>query len=369
VQSSIKSFCENFKNEQRENFKQQQSEWLAPAIVQETIEELASAKINQLDNVESDEKKRIWSELFGFGPLEKLIDDKEVTEILVNQFDQVLFEKNGHLQRTQDQFISAESYSEFVERLCQKCQTFLNREKPFVECQFAGLRITIIFQDLARGFPLLAIRKKRTNAWPLQQLQQSGWCSTEQLDYLVGMMNSKKNFLVVGGTGSGKTTVIQSLMNQLPEQERVVVIEDTQELSPPNVSSTSLLTHLNALDREQNVSMDDLLKRTLRLRPDRIAVGEIRGSEAKTLLMALSTGHDGSFGSMHARNAHEALLRLEMLVQMGAPEWSLHSIRRLIGITLQTIVVVERKSKQRVLEGLYEISSVENTGITIHQIL
>lgn len=367
MRESIQQFYENFQNEKREQFKLQQADLLAPAMAQNSLEEIASAKIKQLSTINADGKNRIWSELFGFGPLEKLITDDLITEILVNQFDQVFFERAGLLHRSEDHFNSADSYTDFIERLCQKCQTFLNREKPFVECQFENLRITIIFQDLARGFPLIAIRKKRSSGWPLEHLQKSGWCTLEQLSGLQQMMDEKKNFLIVGGTGSGKTTILQSLMDLLSEQERVVIIEDTQELRPPNHSSTSLLTQLNTLDPKLNVSMDDLLKRTLRLRPDRIAVGEIRGPEAKTLLMALSTGHDGSFGSMHARTAQEALLRLEMLVQMGAPEWSLHSIRRLIGITINTILVVERKNNQRVLEGIYEITSVEETGITFHK--
>ena len=188
-----------------------------------------------------------------------------------------------------------------------------------------------------------------------------------ELSIFEKVISEKQNFLVIGGTGSGKTTVLQSLMTLIAETERVVIIEDTQELTPTNAATTSLLTHTNTMDPRLNVSMDDLLKRTLRLRPDRIGVGEIRGSEAKTLMMALSTGHDGSFGSMHARTAHEALLRLEMLVQMGAPEWSLHSIRRLIGITLNTILVVERRGSQRCLEGIYEIASVEENGLTLHK--
>ena len=367
MRDSIQQFYENFQNEKRDQFQLQQADLLAPAVAQNTLQELASAKIKQLHSINPEQQKRIWSELFGFGPLESLIQDEQVSELLVNQFDQVYFEKNGQLQKSEDHFNSADSYADFIERLCQKCHTFLNKEKPFVECQIENLRITIIFQDLARGFPLIAIRKKREATWPLKQLQLSGWCTLEQLGGLKTLMHEKKNFLIVGGTGSGKTTVLQSLMDLLPETERTVIIEDTQELKPPNESSTSLLTQLNTLDPKLNVSMDDLLKRTLRLRPDRIAVGEIRGPEAKTLLMALSTGHDGSFGSMHARTAQEALLRLEMLVQMGAPEWSLHSIRRLIGITIHSILVVERFGAIRRLEGVYDITSVEETGITFYK--
>ncbi len=364
---ALQQIYENVQNQNSKTYSSATQDLLAPPTHIPSLQEVVQKEIEQLQGIDAEDKKRFWSELFGFGPIEKLLCDDHVTEILCNQFDQLYFERNGLIEKADDHFHSASSYQDFIERLCQKCNTFINREKPFVECQIENLRITIIFQDLARGFPLLAIRKKRDRIWPLEQLKNSGWCNDEQLSHLKVMLQQKKNFLVVGGTGSGKTTVLQSLMTLTSANERTVIIEDTQELVPTNSCSTSLLTHSNALDPKLNVSMDDLLKRTLRLRPDRIGVGEIRGPEAKTLLMALSTGHDGSFGSMHARTAQEAVLRLEMLVQMGAPEWSLQSIRRLIGITLQTIVVVERRGPQRCLEGIYEISSVEETGITIHK--
>ncbi len=367
MKAALNQFYENVQNEKAKSFAAENSDLLAPALITPSLKDIAQREMAQLVNINDEEKKRIWSELFGFGPIEQLLYDDEVTEILCNQFDQVFFEKKGQLIRSEDHFKSADSYKDFIERLCQKCQTFINREKPFVECQIENLRVTIIFQDLARGFPLVAIRKKRNSIWPLQDLKNLGWCNDQQFNYLQKVISEKQNFLVIGGTGSGKTTVLQSLMTLIAETERVVIIEDTQELTPTNAATTSLLTHTNTMDPRLNVSMDDLLKRTLRLRPDRIGVGEIRGSEAKTLMMALSTGHDGSFGSMHARTAHEALLRLEMLVQMGAPEWSLHSIRRLIGITLNTILVVERRGSQRCLEGIYEIASVEENGLTLHK--
>lgn len=342
---------------------------LAPVQATPSLEEIAQEQLIQLGPIDEETQKRLWSELFGFGPIENFLGEDDVTEILCNQFDQIYVERNGSLEKSNDHFQSAESYQDFIERLCQKCQTYINREKPFVECQIENLRVTIIYQDLARGYPLLAIRKKNQRIYSLDHLVERGWCNENQINCLKSLIELKKNFLVVGGTGSGKTTVLQSLMTLISPNERVVIIEDTQELMPTNACSTSLLTQTNILDPRLNVSMDDLLKRTLRLRPDRIAVGEIRGPEAKTLLMALSTGHDGSIGSMHARTAQEALLRLEMLVQMGAPQWSLTSIRRLIGITLNSILVVERRGKIRYLKGIYELQSIEEMGITLHQVV
>ncbi len=313
-------------------------------------------------------QQRIKSELNGLGPLDQLLEDPEITEILVNRFDQIFFEKKGMLFVSKDHFFSEASYLSALDRLSQSCHTYMNREKPFVESQFGRFRITIIFSELSRGHSLLSVRLQPTLVWKLNQLSQGAWCSTRQLEILRQIFTKHQNFLVVGGTGSGKTALLQSFLGEMTETERAVIIEDTQELHPPNAASVSLLTRQDPSQSVADVTMDDLLKRALRLRPDRIIVGEIRGPEAKSLLMALATGHDGSFGSLHARSAPEALLRLEMLVQMGAPQWSLHSIRKLMAMTVQNIFVVEKLGNQRKLAGIFKITSVEESGLTLQQL-
>lgn len=311
---------------------------------------------------------RIEDELDGLGPLQNLISDPEVSEVLANSFDQIFFEKNGNLFRLNDRFFSEASYTSFIDRLAQQCNTYMNREKPFVECQLENLRITIVFGEISRGPHLISIRKQPKSRWTLEKLLETKWCNQKQLDSLYRLIQNKCNFLVVGGTGSGKTSFLQAVMQSLPELERLVIIEDTQELHPPNPVSTSLLTRQDPSRSAPDITMDDLLKRALRLRPDRLVVGEIRGAEAKSLLMALSTGHEGSFGSLHAKSATEALLRLEMLIQMGAPQWTLQSIRRLMAMTVQNIIVLEKKDGMRKLEGIYQISSLEENGLTLYRI-
>jgi pilus assembly protein CpaF len=311
---------------------------------------------------------RVQSELNGLGPLDQLLQDSEITEILVNRFDQIYFEKKGHLARSPDHFFSEASYLAAIDRLSQTCQTYMNREKPFVETQLGRFRITLIFSELSRGHSLLSIRLQPEKFWTLTELQKSNWCTPSQAQQVQQIFQQRKNFLVVGGTGSGKTSFLQALLGEMKPDERAVMIEDTQELHPTNGASISLLTRQDPSQNVKEVTMDDLVKRALRLRPDRLVIGEIRGAEAKSLLMALATGHDGSFGSMHARNAHEALLRLEMLIQMGAPQWNLYSIRKLIAMTIQNIFVVEKINGARLLSGIYQISSVEESGITTQQI-
>jgi pilus assembly protein CpaF len=319
-------------------------------------------------DLEEIDQLRILNELEKLGPLQNFIEDPEVTEVLVNQPNQVIFEKNGQLNLAEDFFFNHETYHECIERLCQMCGSYINKEKSFIEAQIGHLRITIVYADLARGYHLLSIRKQSQKTITLNELHKKGWCSDSELELLKYIINQKDNFIVVGGTSSGKTTVLQALMSEIDVNCRHVIIEDTQELRPSNHFSVSLLTKTDFTHPKNSISMTDLLKRALRLRPDRLIVGEIRGGEATDLLMALSTGHEGSFGSLHARNHSEALLRLEMLIQMGAPQWQRDSIRRLIGLTVKYIIVVKKDKSRRFLEGIYQLSSVESHGITTMKI-
>lgn len=312
-------------------------------------------------------KKRILDELNGFGPITYLLEDDSVTEILINQYNQIYFERLGKLQRCEDQFFDQSSYNDFIEKLCNFCQTYINAEKPFIEMQLHFLRITVLFPDICRGEYIVSIRKQPLTQWTFDRLLLQDWASEQEVLALKKIVTAKKNFLVIGSTGSGKTSVLQACINEM-NQDRLVIIEDTQELQPLFAQNTSLLTRLDPTKKLIDVSMNDLIKKALRLRPDRLCVGEIRGEEATALLMALATGHDGSFGSLHARSAHEALLRLEMLIQMGAPQWSLQSIRRLIGLTVQNIIVVEKRDGRRCLQGIYELGSVEEHGITLDRV-
>lgn len=330
-------------------------------------EQMISQAVNDnLTAVDEAIRARVLDELNGFGPITELLQDEAVTEILINQFDQIYFEKFGLLQKAQDSFFDNNSYKQFIEKLCNSCQTYINAEKPFIETQLNNLRITVIFPDLCRGEFIVSIRKQPLTRWTFDRLKEQNWASDNQIEALKRIIQKKKNFLVIGGTGSGKTSLLQSAIQEMA-QDRIVIVEDTQELNPIYSQNTSLLTRFDPTKKLLDVTMNDLIKKALRLRPDRICVGEIRGEEATALLMALATGHDGSFGSLHARTAHEALLRLEMLIQMGAPQWSLHSIRRLIGLTVHNILVVEKCNGKRRLQGIYELGSVEEHGITLQQ--
>lgn len=312
-------------------------------------------------------ESRITHELSGYGPIESLLQNPEITEILVNAWDCVYFEVSGQLTKSDDHFFSEQTYHAALERLAQSCGTYLSREKPFVEAQLQNKRITIIFGEVSRGTPLLSIRVQPQISWTLAELLHNKFLTVAQNVIVEKILSKKNNFLVIGSTGSGKTSFMQALVNKL-RNERLIIIEDTQELQLPCPLSVSLLTRQDPAQTVTDIEMEDLIKRALRLRPDRLIVGEIRGKEATALLQALATGHAGSFGSLHAKNAHEALLRLEMLIQMGAPQWHLNSIRKLIAMTVQYIFVVEKQQGTRKLKAIYEICSIEESGLTLTEL-
>lgn len=301
-------------------------------------------------------------------PLEPLLNDPLISEIIINDFDKIYFENNGQLQKHKVSFSSAHHYLMYIERLCEKFHRPLNREQPFLEVNLDNSRYSLVYGELTSGTPLLSIRKQILSSLTFETLQDHNWCDEKAANFIKNAIQKKKNILIVGPTSSGKTTVLQALLNLIDQYERCILIEDTKELSPPNSASASLLAREFRNGPIAPISLEDLVRRALRLRPDRIVLGEVRGAEAYSLLLALSTGHKGSLSSLHAANSRQALLRLEMLVQLGAPEWDLRSIRRLITLSTDVIIVVEKTSEGRRLKEICEIKSLEESGIILEQV-
>lgn len=317
-----------------------------------------------------DNQLRIQSEFKGLGPIDKLLDDTEVTEIIVNGYNNIWYEKFGQLLPLNDHFSSEQTFLNALHRISEVSHSHLTVERPMAQGHYKGFRLQLIGGELTKAGPSFCLRRHPKNPWTLQKLMDSQWANSEQVSLIQSWVRSRKNFLVVGATGCGKTSVLNSCLQELALDERTLVLEDTQELHLPNRVSQRLLTREDSQRILPDIDLSDLLKQALRLRPDRLVIGEIRGNEAKDLLLALSTGHAGSFGSLHASNPHQALIRLEMLIQLGAPHWSLGAIRRLILLSLKGIIVVKRDvDGKRKLEGCYEITSLEDSGFLIQKIV
>ncbi|WP_413558689.1 CpaF family protein [Bdellovibrio sp. HCB209] len=336
--------------------------------------QLRSQKIDQLiknetSKMSSEVAQRIQNEFYSWGPLCRLMDDQDISEILVNGPETIWFEKGGRLHEYQDAFLSEISFKNCIERISQAAKCFITVEHPSADSSFGDFRLSLIGSDLTQSHTHLSLRRHPKNPWTFAKLHSANWCDNNAVRFFSELMGSRKNFLVVGSTGSGKTSVLNSMLNLLPAHERVVVIEDTSEISLSNKASMKLLTREDPQGLLPNIDQTQLVKRSLRLRPDRLVMGEVRGAEAKDFLMALATGHAGSFGTLHAQDANQALIRLEMLIQMGAPQWSLTAIRRLIQLSLDYILVVDREpSGLRYFKGAYRLCSLEDHGFLVEPV-
>jgi len=313
--------------------------------------------------------KRIQDEFLGLGPIQCLIDDESVSEILILAYDKICFEKNGRLQKMNDSFCSVHTFRQFIERVCTASNSHFNIERPMTNGKFLDFRLHIVGSEITQNSHALSLRRHPKSPWNFDRLLENSWCSQDQLVEITKVLDSKSNFLVVGGTGTGKTSFLNACLQKISNQDRMIIIEDTSELTIPNVFSTKLITRVDANGILPSIDQSELVKQSLRMRPDRLVMGEIRGPEAKDLLMALSTGHEGSFGSLHASSASQALIRLEMLIQLGAPFWSLSAIRQLIKLSLQYIFVVTKNPEGfRKLQGLYCLRSLEDMGILLERV-
>jgi len=211
----------------------------------------------------------------------------------------------------------------------------------------------------------LCLRRSAPYLWTFDKLSNeklSSWASSQAIGLLKSLIQEKSNFLIVGPTSSGKTSVLNACLQELPAYERVISIEDSDEIVLPNNVSLKLLTQNDPETLESLIDQQELVKQSLRLRPDRIVMGEVRGKEAKDLLLALTTGHRGCIGTLHAKDHKQALWKLETLAQMGAPEWQTSTVQRLIFSSLQAIVVLDKTEVARQLKGLYKITGLESSG-------
>ncbi len=314
-------------------------------------------------------QSRMLEEFMGCGPLKPLLEDETLTEIIVNGPFQIWYEKSGTLLAHDDRFTSLLTYTNFLERVCLEAQIQVTLDQPTADGKWLNFRLHISGSYLTKEHTVLCLRRHPKIPWNFEKLEAQGWCSDEGRRLFEEIVARRENFLIVGSTGSGKTSVLNACLQLLEPNQRVVAIEDSDELILPNQVSTKLLTREDPFGVLRTIDQSFLVKQALRMRPDRIVMGEVRGVEAKDFLMALSTGHQGSMGTLHASHPRQALIRLEMLIQMGAPHWALSAIRQLIFLSLKHIIITGRdKEKKRVLQGIYEISSLEDTGFLIERL-
>ncbi len=324
-----------------------------------TFKFLAETRFNTLD---PSLLKRISEELFAAGPIETILNDEEITEILFNDYNSIWVERRGRIQRLNNSFFSVYSYRNFLQRVQIEAGVQANLDRPFADGFWRDFRIHLIIEPVAESAAHLSLRRHPKSPWTLKALQNIGWAPHSAVSTLRDLIHAKQALLIIGGTSSGKTSVLNACLQELSSDERVVCIEDTSEIQLPNLISAKLLSRQDLNEVLRAIDQSELLRQALRMRPDRIVVGEVRGDEARDLLMAFSTGHRGGMSTLHAENPRQSLMRLEMLIQMGAPHWSLRAIRHLILFGIQYIVSVAKTDDGRKLTGIYKISSLEEHG-------
>ena len=307
---------------------------------------------------------RLTTEFFGLGPIETLIQNKNISEIIINGKDHIFYEEKGKLQPLLDAFLSDLTFHNFIHRILEEAGVILSLKQPFADGNWRGWRIHIARQPIVDVDFHLSFRRHPNNPWTFSLLKDQGWAPKKAIQLVEKLLQEKSNILIVGPTSSGKTSVLNACLQYLPPGERIITIEDSSELMLPNHFSTKLLTRTNnnSPDTLLNIDQSELVRQSLRMRPDRVIMGEARGTEAKDLLMALATGHSGSLGTIHAKDHKQALWRLEMLVQMGAPSWDTHTIRQMIVLSIEHLIVLGRYRGERKLMGVYKLSGVEKTG-------
>jgi Flp pilus assembly CpaF family ATPase len=297
--------------------------------------------------------------VFGYGPLEDLLRLPNVSEIMVVDKQHIYIERAGNLQNSGRRFISDAVIEAIIQRIVANVGRRIDRSQPLVDARLSdGSRVNAVIAPLAVSGPTLTIRKFPERKMIVDDLITRGAMTRTAAEFLRAAVLSRKNILISGGTGTGKTTLLNCLSDFIPDKERIVTVEDTAELQLAKEHVVRLETKSANVEGAGEYSIRDLVKNALRMRPDRIVVGECRGPEALDMLQAMNTGHDGSLTTIHANNSADVILRLEVLVQMAA-DLPVESIRHQIASAVDVIVQLKRmRDGRRCLSQITEVAGI-----------
>jgi len=334
-----------------------------------TVEvENRSLPLNRLERERLVEE--ILDDILGLGPLEPLLKDPDISDILINGSEKVYIEKKGLLQRIDVRFNDNRHLMQVVERIVSGVGRRVDETSPMVDARLSdGSRFNAIIPPLALDGPMVSIRRFGQRAITAEDLVAFGSAPRPVVDVLRGCVRSKLNIIISGGTGSGKTTLLNVLSSFIPDGERIITIEDSAELQLQQQHVVRLETRPPNVEGRGEVTQRDLVKNCLRMRPDRIILGEIRGGEAIDMLQAMNTGHEGSLATVHANSTRDAVARLETMVGMGLPNLSDKNIREMIARAIDVIVQLDRlpDGSRRIL-AVTEVVGMEGSVITTQDI-
>ena len=350
---------ENPAYDQRQNFiKQKLTDIFArlPAKLPESIKEQLTRDIS--------------NDVLGYGPIQPLLDDPDVSEVMVNGPKSVYVEKKGHLIKTGVTFENNEQVLRVIDRIILPLGRRIDADSPTVDARLPdGSRVNAVIPPVAIDGANITIRKFRKDKLSMEQLVEFGSLTAGMSEFLKACVVSRLNIVISGGTGSGKTTLLNVLSSMIPEDERIITIEDAAELQLQQDHVLRLETRPASLEGKGMVTIRDLVKNSLRMRPDRIVVGECRGGETLDMLQAMNTGHDGSLTTLHANTPRDALSRMETMVLMAGMDMPLKVIRQQVSSAIDVIVQQTRlRDGQRKITAVTEVAGMEGDTVVLTDI-
>lgn len=313
--------------------------------------------------------QQVYSSIRGFGLLDSIISDDTITEVMINGPENVFIEQSGRLYKLDKQFESQRKLEDVIQRIVGLAGREVNQANPICDTRLPdGSRVNVVLPPIALCGPTVTIRKFSKTPMTIERLIQYGSITQEIADKLQLLVKAKYNIFISGGTGSGKTTFLNALSNYIPKDERVITIEDSAELQITGVENLVSLETRNAnASGAGQITIRDLIKSSLRMRPERIVVGEVRGGEALDMLQAMNTGHDGSLSTGHANSTEDMLSRLETMVLQGAAGLPLEAIRQQIASAVDIIIHLSRlRDKSRKTMEITEVVGYENGQIILN---
>lgn len=312
----------------------------------------------------------IQNEVLGLGPIEPLLADNTVADILVNSYCQIYVERRGVLEKTSITFQNNAHLMRVIHKIVGAVGRRIDESSPMVDARLAdGSRVNAIIPPLALDGPLLSIRKFSRDPYTVKDLINFRTMTPPMSEFLAAAVHARMNILITGGTGSGKTTLLNVISGYIPNNERVLTIEDSAELQMQQPHVARLETRPPNIEGSGEITQRDLVKNALRMRPDRIVIGEVRGGEALDMLQAMNTGHDGSLTTIHANTARDSLTRLEHMVGMSGIDIPPLVVRQQIAAALDLIVSAERMSDgHRVITSIQEITGMEGNVVNMQEI-
>jgi pilus assembly protein CpaF len=353
-----------------ELFRQEDGEDLGDRVYRAVTEELTLDRTPLTRDERRELVRQLTDDILGYGPLEPLLRDDSVTEIMVNAFDKIYIERSGRLERTDIRFVDDSHVMRIIDKIVSQIGRRVDEASPMVDARLPdGSRVNAIIPPLALNGPTITIRKFSRDPYTINDLITFGTLTARSAQFLAACVKGKLNILVSGGTGTGKTTTLNAMSAFIPTHERIVTIEDAAELQLQQDHVITLESRPANIEGKGEIKIRELVRNALRMRPDRIIVGEVRGAETLDMLQAMNTGHEGSLTTIHANSPRDALARLETLVMTAGVELPHRAIREQIASAFDLLVQIQRLvDGSRRVTHISEVPGMESDVVTLQDI-